>query len=104
MKPPGEEGKLIVYLEDLQMSQIDKYNDAPGLEVVRDLLTTSEWYSTIRKSHRVIDDTNLIACIDNHSEQYLKVPSRLLLKFFTLGIETLDSETAIHVMKNLFEI
>lgn len=64
LKPDGDAHKLIVYLEDLHMAQVDKYNDLPGLEVLRDLLTTSEWYSAAHKSHRAIDDTNLIACIN----------------------------------------
>ena len=64
LRPPGDEHKLIVYYEDLHMAWVDKYGDLPGLEVMRDLLTTREWYSTTRKSKRVIESTNLVACID----------------------------------------
>jgi len=69
LKPDGDSNcKLIVYLEDLHMTGTDKFNDLPGLEVVRDLLTTSEWYSTSYKSRRVIEDTNLIACMNHQAE------------------------------------
>ena len=68
LKPEGDNNKLIVYLEDLHLAKTDKYGDMPGLEVLRDLLTTREWYSTNNKSHRVIDDANVVACIDNQAE------------------------------------
>ena len=104
LKPLGDESKLVVYLEDMHMSKVDKYGDLPGLEVLRDLLTTREWFSTQHKSHRVIDDTNLIACIDSHSEQILRVPTRLLFRFALIGMDCFDSETSVHIMTNLFEM
>lgn len=64
LRPEGENNKLIVYFEDLHMARTDKYGDLPGLEVLRDLFTTRAWYSSTHKSHRVIDDTNIVACID----------------------------------------
>jgi hypothetical protein len=87
LKPDGDSHKLVVFLEDLHMAKIDKYHDLPGLEVLRDLLTTSEWFSSANKSHRVIDDTNLIACINCQSEQILRTPPRLLFKFALIGME-----------------
>lgn len=81
LKPEGDNNKLIVYIEDIHLAKTDKYGDLPGLEVLRDLLTTREWYSTSHKSHRVIDDTNIVACIDNTAEQILRVPKRLLCRF-----------------------
>ena len=104
LKPPGDEHKLIVYYEDLHMTWIDKYNDLPGLEVMRDLLTTREWYSSQRKSQRVIESTNLIACIDPQTEQYERVPKRLLFNFALIGMDGLGTETSIHIMNNLFEM
>lgn len=56
------------------MTHMDKYGDKPGLEVMRDLLCTKEWYSSTRKSKRVIEATSLVACIDTGSEQYEKTP------------------------------
>lgn len=50
LKPPGDQHKLIVYYEDMHMSKLDKYGDMPGLEVIRDLLTTRSWYSGTHKS------------------------------------------------------
>ena len=38
LKPPGDNHKLIVYLEDIHMTYIDKYGDVPGSEVMRDLI------------------------------------------------------------------
>ena len=104
LTPDGEKHKLIVFLEDLHMAKTDKYNDLPGLEVLRDLLTTSEWYSSAYKSHRVIDETNLIACINCQSEQILRTPPRLLFKFALIGMEGFDEMTSVHIMSNLFEI
>ena len=86
------------------MTWVDKYTDLPGLEVLRDLLTTKEWYSSIRKSKRVIDDTNLIACIDTGSEQYERTPKRLLFKFSLLGMDEFSPKTMIHIMTELFEV
>ena len=86
LKPEGENNKLIVYFEDLHMAKSDKYNDLPGLEVLRDLLTTQEWFSTSFKSHRVVDDTNIVACIDTQAEQILRVPNRLLCRFSVVGM------------------
>ena len=78
LRPEGDKHKLIVYLEDIHFAKTDKYGDYPGLEVLRDLLTTREWYSTAYKSHRVIDDTNIMACLDTTAEQTERVPNRLL--------------------------
>ena len=104
LKPEGENNKLIVYFEDLHMAFKDKYDDLPGLEVIRDLLTTREWYSTTHKSHRVIDNTNIVACIDSTAEQMLRVPNRLLCRFTVVGMEGLDSSSATHIMRSMFEI
>ena len=104
LKPPGDKSKLVVYFEDLHMSKIDKYGDVPGMEVLRDLLTTKEWYSTMRKSLRVIEDTNLIACIDTRSEQYSKMPPRLLFNFAFVGMECYSQSSITHIMTQLFEI
>lgn len=86
------------------MTWVDKYGDLPGLEVMRDLLTTKEWFSTMRKSKRVIESTNLIACIDPQTEQYYRVPQRLLFNFALVGMEGFRSNDSIHIMTNLFEI
>ena len=104
LKPEGENNKLIVYFEDIHMAATDKYGDLPGLEVIRDLLTTREWYSSQYKSHRVIDDVNLVACIDTQAEQILRVPDRLLKRFAIVGMEGFDSPTSIHIMTQMFEI
>ena len=104
LKPPGDNHKLVVYFEDLHMTRFDKYNDVPGLEVMRDLITTKEWYSTARKSQRVIDDTSVIACIDTRAEQYERLPRRLLYCFALIGMEGYSSDTMVHVMTQLFEI
>lgn len=104
LKPPGDRHKLIVYLEDLHLTWIDKYQDTPGAEVLRDLLTTREWYSTQRKSHRVIEDTNVIACVDASSEHYERVPSRFLFQFALVGMGEFSADTSIHIMKTMFEI
>lgn len=63
----------------------------PGLEVVRDLLTVQSWYSGAHKSHRVIDDTNVVACIDSMSEHTGKIPRRVLFRFSLIGMEGFDS-------------
>lgn len=99
LKPEGKKHKLIVYLEDIHLAKTDKYGDLPGLEVLRDLLTTREWYSTAHKSNRVIDDTNIMACIDTSAEQIQRVPSRLLCRFSAVGMEGFDSVTSVHIMK-----
>ena len=91
LKPPGEDHKLIVYLEDIHMTAVDKYGDIPGAEVFRDLLTIGEWYSEQKKGRRVIEDTNLVACIDQNAEQILKVPRRLLYNFSLIGLEGFSS-------------
>ena len=104
LRPEGDNNKLIVYLEDLHMARTDKYGDMPGLEVLRDLLTTREWYSTIHKSHRVIDDTNIVACLDNQAEQILRIPNRLLCRFVLIGLAGFDSTISIHIMRQMLEI
>ena len=104
LRPPGENSKLVVYFEDLHMSKVDKYGDLPGMEVLRDLITYKEWYSTMKKSQRVIEDTNLIACIDTRSEQYSKIPQRLLFNFAFVGMECYSHDTITHIMTQLFEI
>lgn len=73
------------------MTWSDKYGDIPGSEVMRDLMTVGEWYSAARKSRRVIEDTNLIACIDQNAEQILRVPRRLLYNFSLVGLEGFSS-------------
>lgn len=104
LKPEGDQHKLIVFLEDMHMAQMDKYNDLPGLEVLRDLLTTREWYSASHKSHRVIDDTNLISCINIQAEQILRTPPRLLFRFALIGMPGFDEVSSVHIMTQLFEI
>ena len=86
------------------MTWVDKYGDLPGLEVMRDLLVTKEWYSSQRKSKRVIEATNIVACIDPETQQYERVPQRLLFNFALIGMEGFSSQTSIHIMQNLFEV
>ena len=86
------------------MTFLDKYGDFPGLEVMRDLLTTREWHSSQRKSQRVIESTNLVACIDPSTEQYERTPKRLLFNFALIGMEGFSSHSSIHIMNNLFEM
>ena len=97
LRPPGDNNKLIVYFEDLHMNWIDKYGDIPGSEVLRDLITTGEWFSTLRKSQRVIEDTNVVACIDSSAEQSLRVPKRFLFNFGLVGMEGFSTQTSTHI-------
>jgi hypothetical protein len=58
----------------------------------------------LRKNVAIVEDTNLIACIDSHAEQSLKVPKRLLFNFALIGMEGFSEATSIHIMQQLFEI
>jgi len=103
MQPPGYNHKLILYLEDIHMTWKDKHLDQPALEVVRDLVTTREWYSTAKKGVRVIDGVNVVACMDSRSEQATFLSDRLLRQFAVIGLEGFDSETAVGIFVQLFE-
>ena len=80
------------------MTKIDKYGDLPGTEVMRDLITVNEWYSTAKKSRRTIEHTNIIACADSYAEKMTKVPRRLLYNFALIGLDGFSSETTIHIL------
>jgi hypothetical protein len=49
---PVNNNKLIFYIEDLHMCQIDQYGDKPALEAIRDYLTYKEWLSIKKKTLR----------------------------------------------------
>ena len=69
--PPGEAGensKLIVYLEDLHMTWVDKHGDLPAVEVLRNYMTIGAWYSSEKKKTNKVDGVNLITCLDAKAE------------------------------------
>ena len=67
--------------------------------MVRDLITTKEWYSTAKKGTRVIDGVNVIACMDSKSEASTFLSDRLLRQFAVIGMEGFDSETVTGIFK-----
>ena len=104
MEPPGVNHKLVVYLEDLHMTMVDRHQDLPAVEVLREFLTHKEWFSVMKRAMRFIDCTNVIACIDSRAEQTERISHRLLRQFVYLGVEGLDSETAIYLFTSLMKI
>jgi hypothetical protein len=104
MKTPGEQTRLIVYLEDLHMTWIDQTGDQPALETIRDFLICKEWYSPNKKAIRKIQGANIVACFDALTERKEHISMRTLSKFFVVGLNQYDIDTSRGIFTQLFEI
>jgi dynein heavy chain len=104
LKPPGHDTRLIVYLEDLHMTWVDETKDQPAIESIRDFFMQKQWYSPNKKATRKIQSTNFVTCFDSVVEQKETLSLRTLAKFFVIGLNSYDLDTAKGIFTQLFEI
>ena len=68
MRPTGEHVSLLVYMEDLHLTSFDTFGDNPTAETLRELVARRQWYSSQKKSHRRVEQVNLMACMTTNND------------------------------------
>ena len=91
-KPPRD-NRVVCYIQDLHMAQVDKFGDQGALEAMRDYLTTQSWVSARKLKIRAIENVCFFADMaTNHPETEL-VSGRLLHHFNLIVLSDFDQDS-----------
>ena len=84
---PHLDNKLIVYVEDLHLSNTDLYGDQSAVETIRDYLTQKAWLSSRKRRLRDIEDLSFFACMATNAPETMKVSTRVLHRFNLISLD-----------------
>ncbi|RYY35898.1 hypothetical protein EON62_02155, partial [archaeon] len=89
--PPGE--TCIVFVDDLNLPEPEKWGAMPPLELLRQLCDAGGWYDLVENEFKTIEDTVVAAAMGPPGGGRNFVPSRLLRHFRLLCVTELDERT-----------
>jgi hypothetical protein len=75
MKPHGDNVCLLVYVEDVHMTEFDHFKDNSSCETIRDVIAYKQWFVPKKKVAREILNVNVIGCVNPNAAQ---LPVRFL--------------------------
>eukprot|EP01038_Epipyxis_sp_PR26KG_P004763 gene4763-6681_t len=96
--PTGQQS--IIFIDDLNMPEVETYGAQPPIELVRQLVDSGGWYDLKEKSWRTIIDTSLIAAMGPSGGGRNGVTPRLLRHFNLFSFAEFDDNT----LRRIFSI
>ncbi len=67
MRPAAEETKILFYIEDVHLTEFDKFKDNCSGETLRELIQYQQWFSSKKGEMRSVEDVNFIGCYNTKS-------------------------------------
>lgn len=90
--PPGDETQLVVFLDDLNLPQADKFGSQEVLAYLRQQIETGQVYDRSTLATKQIQGCQYLACM-SHTSASNPVDARLLRHFVLFSIELPDVES-----------
>ena len=100
---PPENNKLVCYIEDIRMSQIDAYGDQTAIEAIRDYLTAQAWLSSRKRRLRRIENVTFFACMSTNAPESAAVTERVLHRFNLVALDNYKPETVGSMIKTIMD-
>ncbi|OXB71015.1 UNVERIFIED_CONTAM: hypothetical protein H355_008666 [Colinus virginianus] len=97
--PPGKL-KLIYFLDDLNMPQLDPYNTQTAIELVRQHMDYQHWYDRTKLQPKEISNTQYLACLNPTAGSFVINP-RLQRHFWPLSVP-FPEQTSLFTIYNTF--
>ena len=104
MKPCGNGSCLLVYIEDVHLTNFDEFQDNSAAETLRDLIEYKRWFSTRKRSVRKVESVNLISCLNIKYAEKNEVSKRLLRHFSVIGLEIYNQDSCFQIINRMLEI
>ena len=98
--PPGSAGRLVIFLDDLNLPAVDRYNTQPAIELLRQVLCYGAWYDRSKLAKRTVTGMQFIAALNPTAGSY-QVNPRLQRHFTTLAVPA-PGTAALHTILSTF--
>ena len=89
--PTGQHS--IIFIDDLNMPEVEEYGAQPPIELIRQLVDNGGWYDLKEKSWRTIVDTSLISAMGPSGGGRNSVTPRMLRHFNLFAFSEFDDNT-----------
>jgi dynein heavy chain len=98
---PQGSRKLIYFIDDLNMPQVDKYGTQQPIALLRQLLDYMSWYDRQKLTLREIQNVSLLSCF-NPTAGSFKIDPRLQRQYCTFAVQMPSSENLVIIYKSIF--
>lgn len=92
LRPPNK-NKLLIYIQDLHLSGVDRFGDQSAVEVIREFLTVSGWVSVKNLRQRQVEDLAFVADMAINSPTHYHVNERVLHRMSIISLQGLNLES-----------
>jgi dynein heavy chain len=101
--PPGM--KIVVFIDDFNMPEVEEYGAQPPLELIRQLLVNGGWYDHAEKTRpfRTIQDACVVAAMGPAGGGRNNVTPRLLRHFSLISTPEFSDATMVRIFSTITE-
>lgn len=90
---PSIGSKCVVFVDDLNMPEVEEYGAQPPIEILRQLVDNGGWFDLAEKDFHEIVDTQLIAAMCPPGGSRNHITPRMLRHFSILCVSSFDGDT-----------
>jgi dynein heavy chain, axonemal len=95
--------KCIIFVDDLNLPEVEQYGAQPPIELLRQLVDCKGWYDLKEKKWISIVDTSLVAAMGLAGGGRNQVTPRLLRHFNLISISEFDDQTLRHIFTTIVD-
>ena len=85
--------KAVVFVDDLNMPEVEEYGAQPPIELLRQMVDNGGWYDLVEKDFHELTDTQLVAAMCPPGGSRNHITPRLVRHFSCLCISSFDGDT-----------
>ncbi|GBG33042.1 Dynein heavy chain 7, axonemal [Hondaea fermentalgiana] len=90
---PPMGNKCVVFVDDLNMPEVEEYGAQPPIEILRQLVDNGGWFDLVEKDFHQIVDTQLISAMCPPGGSRNHITPRMLRHFSILCVSSFDGDT-----------